>query len=339
MKVLKEISDNCELSNNAKKQLNSLLRIITVFIVERIRELLIISNNHSITIKECSNSILLLLDGELCDNAINEGNAAVQRYITSSSSGNTQTKAQIIFSPKTVVNIAKDRLCPGTKIRKKAGIFIASVLEYLTYEILDLAVMHVKEKERIRIFVRDLHIVTSQDKEISMLLKKINSSFVGCGVVPHIYSDILSTRNTTVKQKLRNAAIIKDIKEQQKSINNIIPEQRFKKIVRIFFKDTMDLTSIKISSDAYETIQHYIENYITGLLQKANSLAIYSDRVKVTTSDIVFTLFMCEDKPNPLIPTPTETSLLSMYEIPSNNTPTEELESVTDSATSTIETI
>jgi len=287
-KVLKQISEHSAITLNAKQQLNSFLLIILKCICTYIFNLISITKKKTITIKEVENSLKLVLSGELLSNSIKEGNKSCEIYTTNDIKGNRQNKAKIIFPVSVIENFLRNN---NTNIMISAlvPVYIASVLEYLTYEILDMSVILTNEYKHNRITVRDLELSVRNDIEFDLLFKKHNISFLGGGVIPYIHESLIKKKSTLS---------IQNIIKQQNKTSLIFSKLPFKKLVRHIFKSKLN-HPIKICKNVFIILQYFIEQYIIKLLYESNFLSIHAGRVKMIPIDIDLYESLCNNKLNP----------------------------------------
>ena len=184
-------------------------------------------------------------------------------------------------------------------VTSSAPVFLAAVLEYLSAEVLELASNSANSNKRIRITIRDLQLSVGEDQELSELFNKLNITFIGGGVVPHIHPCLSSkkprkkkknTVNTGVKKPHRfrpGTVALREIKKFQKMSNCLtfakVPFERF---VRSIISQNNE--KMKISKNVFIILQYYIEQYVVNLLKDANLAAIHTGRVKLMLSDIEF---------------------------------------------------
>jgi histone H2A len=316
-KVLKQISSQNGITHNAKQQLNSALCHILKFISENTIKLTSIAKKKTISLKEVENALKLSLSGKLLVNSLNVGNKSLENLASNGTNVNVnssrQLKAGIIFPPSIVEKFLRGFGTSKIMVSGNSPIFLASVLEYICYEILDLSVGLCSEGKHIRITIRDLELSVRNDTELNDLFCKNNISFLGGGVVPFIHSSLLNKTKTkkkkTTKKEQTTAAhhrfrygtlAIKNIKKQQKISNSLVlSKSPFEKLVRNIFK-TNQSHNQKISKEVFTILQYFIEQYIVNILKNSNFLAIHSGRVKVIPSDILLYMsFMRNGKNNP----------------------------------------
>ena len=302
-KVLKQISTSNGITNNAKQQLNSILCYIIKHISILTIKLTMAAKKKTISLKEIENSLILVLSGKLLENSLKEGQKSCSNISNNENNNinsSRQNKAGIIFPPSLVEKFLRDFGSSNVMIGNLSPIFLASVLEYICFEILDLSVNYCKENKHIRITIRDLELSVRNDYELNNLFVKLNISFLGGGVLPYIHSSLLNKTKIKKKKTEKNdnkenntrrfrygTLAIKNIKKQQK-LNNclILSKSPFEKLVRNIFKQNKN-DSTKFSKDVFIVLQYFIEQYIVGLLRNSNFLAIHSGRVKLIPYDIL----------------------------------------------------
>lgn len=312
-KVLKQISSSNGITNNAKQQLNSVLCFISKHISLLTYKLTSAGKRKTISLKEVENALNIVLSGKLLENALKEGHKSCGNISNSSAAdvnySSRQNKAGIIFPPSLAEKFLRDFGSSNIMISNLSPIFLASVLEYICFEILDLSINNCKENKHVRITIRDLELSVRNDEELNNLFIKSNISFLGGGVIPYIHSSLL--KKTKIKKKKNKTKehnhrfrygtlAIKNIRKQQKISNCLIlSKSPFEKLVRtIFLKNNTN--NQKFSKDVFVVLQYFIEQYIVKLLRNSNFLSIHAGRVKVIPYDILlYNSFINGGKGNP----------------------------------------
>jgi histone H2A len=289
-KVLKQIAPKNGITSNAKQQLNSFLCILLKKIAFTVSELTIIAKKKTISNKEIENTLKIILFGELLNCCIKEGRKASEMYISQDNiKGSRQNRANIIFSPSIIEKFLRNS---KLMVSNLSPVYLAAVLEFITYEILDISISICKQHKRIRLTIRDLELAVRNDIELNVLFKKLNISFLGGGVVPFIHSSLLNKKKITSKKdthKYRYGTIaLKNIKKQQKNSDSLIlAKSQFEKLVRHLLKNNLeDDTNIKICKGVFIVLQYFIEQFIINILYNANYLTIHAGRVKLLPIDI-----------------------------------------------------
>ena len=151
-KVLKQVSDT-NITSNARQQLNSFLCFFTKIVSSKSLEIAIFSKKKTISDKEISSSLKLLLIDGLLKNSLLEGEKAINIFKNSEKSGSRQNKAGIIFSPSICEKFLRNFGNSKIMVASSAPIYLSAVLEYLTSEVLDLASIYVQNNNRVRIII------------------------------------------------------------------------------------------------------------------------------------------------------------------------------------------
>ena len=310
IKVLKQICETSEITSNAKQQLNSVLCLIAKNISYLVLNLIQISKKKTISYKEIINALKFILNGELLNNSIIEGEKAKENFETNKNENicGRQNKAEIIFPPALTEKFLRKFGFSKVMVTSTAPIYLAAVLEYLCFEILDISNTLCKESKRVRINIRDLELSIRSDEELNNLFNKLNINFLGGGVVPFIHSSLLiktnkvplKHNNTNINRRYHSGTVaIRNMKKQQKFSDSLIfAKLSFEHFVRQIFKEN-NCIDIKLSKDIFIVLQYFIEQYTVNILSNANFLAIHANRVKLTPVDIGLISFFYNKSKNP----------------------------------------
>lgn len=305
LKKLKNISKKNGITSNAKQQLNSIICSITQKICMLTLKLTSIANKKTVSVKEVKNAVFVMFNGDLAKNSVMEGISAVDKYNSHDETVkgvSRHDKASIIFPPAITDRFIRNGENGYTKIMitADAPVFMASVLEYLTGEILIMACTLSNDNKRVRITIRDLELSVRNDIELNKLFIDHNLKFLGGGVVPFIHESLLVKKprknirknldETKKVHRFRPGTVaLRDIRKYQKASNVLtFAKCPFERIVRSFVKEKSP--GMKISKDVFSVLQHYIEQYLIDILQEANLAAIHAGRVKLMNTDLVFVL-------------------------------------------------
>lgn len=220
--VLKQFKDDKEDASIGKKSMavmNSFIRDTFERLMKEVINVLRHDKKKLIQTADMRAAVNLLLPSELAKHAIIEGMRAIGRFNSVTDSSETiklkalrdkkinkrkvKSKSSKTTMPK---SIKAGLLFPVGRIRShmkankelasgvgiKAAIFTTAVLEYLTYEILDL----VAKKNR-RITCRDLKLAIVNDQDLLALLKE--AIIPGAGVLENIHKILLPKKSAEAK--------------------------------------------------------------------------------------------------------------------------------------------
>ena len=293
-KALKQVSKN-EITSNAKQQLNNLLIIIAKLITEKTLYLVEVSKKKTISVKELENSVGILFSGELKNVIIEEGKKSVIKFRENideeeKKGFSVQNKIGIIFPPSMCEKFLRKFGNSNIMITVESPVYLASVLEYISAEILDLSSSIASAHNRIRITVRDLEIAIRTDYEFNSFFNKNNIYFIGGGIIPFI-NPIIKNKNKKKSEK----TIIKEINKLQKEGDCLIfAKHPFEQVIRYIVSQYKK--DVKISKNVFLILQYYIENEMLNLIQKAYNLSIYAGRIKLISSDLEMILSIQENR-------------------------------------------
>jgi histone H2A len=249
--------------------------------------------------KEIEGIISMMFEGDLKGMMIEEGLKSIQVFkdnedIDEKKGISRQSKAGILFPASICEKFLRKFGNSNVMITSESPIFLASALEYLTAEILDLASSISSGNNHIRITVRDITLAILNDFELSSFFKRWNVHFLGGGITPFINQALISPRKNREESTNKNK-IIKDIQRLQKQGDYLIfARYPFEQVIRGICN--LYKPEVKISKFVFILLQYYIEQEMVSLLQKANNLAIYSGRIKVIPSDFEMVLSISENR-------------------------------------------
>lgn len=306
-KVLKEVSAESGITNNAKQQLNSVLIMFSKTIANNSLDLTELSGKKTLSEKEVACAVQILLTGDLERHAIEQGDKAVKSYNTNNEEKGTsrQSRAGILFPPSVTEKFLRKFDKSSMMVTNKSPIFMAAVLEYLCMEILDQAVNQSKTHNRVRLTVKDIELAVRSDPELNLLFNKNQIHFVGGSNVPYIHPVLLHRKTTTKRKKKEvtegetdpnakkthrfkpGTVSLREIKKYQKQGNRLVfAKNPFEKFVRAILNEHKE--GIKVSKHVFTILQYIIEEYLLKLLKQSNLAAIHTGRVKLMPMDIDF---------------------------------------------------
>lgn len=295
LKILKQTTPEHSITANAKQQLNSAICYLATEITKIALYLTQKAKKKTLSEKEVLQAVKILFPTELSTNAVFEGERSILKFTNEDrKNASRQDKAGIIFPPSITEKFLRNFDYSNYMVTKKAPIFLAAVLEYLTQDILQLSAEIANDNNRVRITIRDLELSVRMDPELSILFTKCNIAFIGGGVVPFIHSSLLSKKpqkKNAINPPKKNrrfrpgTVAIREIKKYQKLSNCIIfSKLPFEKYTRQIVSRYND--KIKISKHLFIVLQYYIESYIIEILKDANKISNHCKRVKVIPEDI-----------------------------------------------------
>ena len=172
------------MSKNALYQLNQLVNLLGKAIVEKAHFLnskeLQSRSKKTISSREIQSAVRLVFPGQLAKHAVSAGNKAVTKFASVNDSSNRverktmQEKAGLKFSVSRTTKFFKKY---NTRVGQGAPVYLASVLEYVTAELLDLC--------KDIISSRQLKLAIERDDELKRLCKSLCFDIADGGVLPN----------------------------------------------------------------------------------------------------------------------------------------------------------
>ena len=191
-KIIKKISTDNGITSNARQQLNTIICVMIQIICNISRKFVKFSNKKTINIKEIYKSIQYILPEALFITASKRANISVKNYFESNVFGKArQKKANIFFPPSIIEKFLRNFGYSKIMVTHKSPIYLASIIEYLTEDILENAIINAKINKHIRITIRDIELGVRDDKDLNDFFVKNNILFLGGGVNPYIHPNLL----------------------------------------------------------------------------------------------------------------------------------------------------
>jgi histone H2B len=181
--ISKYINPDMNLSFNVKNYLQKLIISFIDHFTIYASTMMEQKGIKTLTSKEINNGIQLFLVGELRKHAISEATKALTKFNNFVSKkgvkvGNAE-KAGIKFPPCRVRYVLENRLTDyrfDFRISETAPVYLASVIDYLISEILELTGVHIENLQRKTIQIEDVKNVINNDDELTRSLCRLNLS-------------------------------------------------------------------------------------------------------------------------------------------------------------------
>jgi histone H3 len=238
---------------------------------------------------DISSAIQTTMNRDLAKACAAEGLKAVRLYESSKAAPKSSgsERAGLILS---VARCRKLFLPYRRRVSETAPVYLAGALEYLAGEILFLSGNGTRDDKKNTIGVRQMFLTVSNDSDLHSLFRKLGIKMNGSGVVPNIHPMILPRKGekskTTGKAKKTGKIALKDIKKLQKAHEcTLFRKLPFERLIREVAQ-RVDAEEIRFSKEALMTLQLESEQYLVGLFQDANTIALHSKRTRVKPSDI-----------------------------------------------------
>lgn len=201
-RVLKQVHPDTGISGAALQIMVNLVKVDITKVVKVVNQLLLRTGAKTVTSRDIQSAVRICLPGELAKHAVSEGTKAVTRYnavISENQEPANKTsgkkakpeqrshKAGLTFN---VTRVEKLMSFEASAKRKSAGsgVYLASVVEYLVAEVLELAGNCARDNKKVRITPRHIKLAIANDEELHKLY---SDTVIGGGVVPRIHQSLL----------------------------------------------------------------------------------------------------------------------------------------------------
>jgi histone H3/H4 len=225
-KILRRISDRY-ITKDSKQVLNDIILCITNYIVHQSVLLLKSTNKKTLNISNLVNTLRVIFKEGMLVNLLEEGDIHVKM-------DTSEVKQSLIYTPSFFKRVILNIIPDGMKISHHYPIFISSVMEYITAEILDISSYEAVKNNHKRITIKDIMTSINCDTDLSSLCRMCNINI--------IYTNDL-----------------------------ILPKTTFENMVRQICSD-IEKNNIKISKTTFSVLQGVVENYIINILKHTDDM-------------------------------------------------------------------
>lgn len=194
-KVLKQVHPDQEITLTASNEINGLIHHLLDKIIDICSSL--VKNRHKsvLSARDIQSAVNILLPGELAKHAISQGTKAVTKF-TNSQFGSKpligvngkkpkykrEALAGLAFKVSRTENIMREQMPKHLRLAVGAPIYLTSLIEYITAEILELAGNILNDQKLRRLTTRQIALAIKQDSELSALFSDV---VLSGGVVPN----------------------------------------------------------------------------------------------------------------------------------------------------------
>lgn len=190
-RVLKQVHPNIKISKATQSQINYILNLLARSIVDiAITGAVVFSKTHSIVSRDMQPAIRYLLGGQLAELAVVAGTKAITDY-------HEDGKCKCVFPPSRAKLFIKgyldDKNCiePLMRISDFSAVYLASVLEYIATELLELSGNACVDSGEVVLSNNHLMHTIMHDVELKSLMKKLKVDIIESSIPPSINSRFL----------------------------------------------------------------------------------------------------------------------------------------------------
>lgn len=312
-RLLKQVHPDKHLTRNALEQINGVVNVLARSLSETARKLCV--RNKALTVKstDIQAATQLHLRGELSKHAVSQLNKALTKFNSTGGSGppsynmvkisSTNTRefaAGLVFSVSFAEKFIREFGASKLRVGQGAPVALATVLEYLVAEIIELAGNAASDARRSGITVRNLMFAVADDEELTAMFNDFGIEFMGGGVLPNIHAALIPTKEQKAKHaaaRRRNASgktgtrknlpgtkALRLIRKYQQTDDLLLQKGPFERIVRNMASNVA--TDLHFGGGSILALQYYAEQTTVNVLKSAQELALHANRDGVNGTDI-----------------------------------------------------
>lgn len=198
-RVLKQVHPDSGINTSAIEMIDRFCIDILLMVCARVQRLIQLDDRQTVSSREVQTAVKSLLPGELAKHAISEGTKSVTKFSSSKSvtrgpnaaATRKEKKAGLVFPVGRIENMMRENI--KARIGENAPVYLASVIEYLCAELLELSGNSARDNKRVRVARRDIYLAIMNDQEFLDLVEDNKMTLPG-GVVPRIHAAMLPTK-------------------------------------------------------------------------------------------------------------------------------------------------
>ena len=172
--VTKQIHPDLDLVEKSFKLLNSIQYDIFIRLLKEGFRLANMNESNTLTTQEIQNAVQLLLPGDLALHAISEGSRAIAKInINEDKDKSRSSRAGLQYSVARIQRIIRDYCNIGhyaEHISGNTAVYVATVLEYLAVEILELGGNAARDNKKDKVFPNHIMMAILNDEELNALI-------------------------------------------------------------------------------------------------------------------------------------------------------------------------
>ncbi len=270
-KILKNVSSERNITNNARIQLNDLAIITCRIICKKINQIVSVTSKKTISEIDSDSAVKLVFTGQLAQKCSEEGYKCLKIYDNKSELKELKgqcrhTKAEMSIPPSIISSFLRQE-CPENNLSYGTPVYLAGVIEYFLSQVLQLSNTVSISKKNIRITINDLEMGVRSDKELTHFFTKYNVHFFNAGIVPVVHD--ARKKNMVIEKRIFAKSIV---------------ESKFRSYISLIYPE------IRFQKNCFEVLQNYIESWIMDVLKYSNMITLYTKKTRLNADDIELAL-------------------------------------------------
>jgi histone H3/H4 len=279
-KILKDISTDRDITQNAKTQLNELGILICTILSKKINTILTSNRKKTVNDHDVASATRLIFGNIIGNECVQYGTKTLQLYEENNKretlkGQSRHSKAELSIPPSIMEHFLRN--AGEMHISNQAPIFLASVMECFFMRILKASCLSSLEKG-VRLTIRDLQNGIEKDPNLAMIFKQNKILFFQSGTIPYIHPHIRGLGGRNDKKSIK---LMSKIQEENGYIfPKSVIEGRLKAIIGEFHPD------IRYQKDCFVYFQDYLEKWLVDVLKLSNELTLFNKKTRVTEDEI-----------------------------------------------------
>jgi len=312
-KTLKNVGEKTAISKPASMQLDYIIKFLSTRLSTIVVQLTNSSGRQTVNADDVEAATQIVLQGDLCVNAVEVGRQAVVSFNLDDTKGlkNKANRSGLSFPPHLSEKFLRnqDSDCKSftnkLNISNTAPIYMAAVVECVVRQCLTLAKDVATSSKRNTINVRHLLLATHANTDLKYLLDNLNTNWIGAGSSPYIHPSLLPNpekqRKLAAKRKknrlelgtvvskkaLPGTKALRDIKTHQKAFGLLQAKEHFKRFVKeLSVEYVKENDKLHFGNTVIETLQYFIEDKVSNVFRESINAMVHSGRETVEERDI-----------------------------------------------------
>lgn len=316
-RLLKSIDSSAQIAVNARGQLDKVADIIARELSKRARSLCIRTKKKTISPAEIYLALELLFPSSQAKEATNIANEAIKQYQEADKGSHNhpvrrETLAGLTFSVALSEKYLREFGASELHVGRLAPIVLSAILEFVIGEVLKSAIVCARDLKRVIVKIRHIYLVVNENSDVAELFRNCNIEFVNGGFIPCIKDELLTSKEKKYLQAARRrknkkgqssdgkrprrllpgTKALRDIKHYQKTTECLLQRLPFETSVRNLGKEIRDQDGnetrlLHFGGNAILTLQAFVEQKVTQLLNQSLECTIHRNRDSVNARDVM----------------------------------------------------
>jgi histone H3 len=305
-RTLKVVYPELHITRPALEAVDSIVRVCATELVDRSLVLTGGSDKKTVSDQELSASCRLILPEALVERYHSSATQSCETYkncVTNKTEDSGDKKAQtresragLVFSVSAAEKYLRCFGQNGYHVSANAPVYLASLLQNLTNDLLKAGGHECVENKRVTITVRHLFIGVTNDQNLERLVDSLQIVFLSAGVESHIEDKLLEKKPrkrlapTTEGAKRPHrwrpgTKTLMDIRRLQKGNDLLMQSAPFNRLAREVGEKEFE--GMRCTAEFLTSLHSLVEDRMIRVIRSANTIAIHAGRETLYARDLV----------------------------------------------------